>query len=405
MRISTNTLYTAGTTRMSELETSMFKVQQQMSLGKRILTPSDDPIAAAQILELNQSQSMNAQYSVNRQNAKNSLGLEENALQNVTTLLQDVKTLVINAGSGILDNTQRKYIASELSGRYDELISLANAKDGAGNYLFSGYSTSIQPYTKSPDGATYNGDQGQRMLQVGPQRQIALSDTGVALFESNRTGNGTFMTGLSDSNKGSGVISSGGVTDLGAVTGHNYEIRFSDTIPNQFDIVDTTASPEIVVAPAARTYASGQAIQFEGIQVDITGVPQNGDTFTIEPSKNLSVFSTINDLINLLNTPVTGDAGKANLTKGLSIANEGIDAALDNVLTVRASVGSRLKELDSLDLQGDDRDLQYSQSLLKLQDLDYMKAITDLSKQKMMLEAAQQAFVKTTSMSLFSYIS
>ncbi|RJF98666.1 flagellar hook-associated protein FlgL [Noviherbaspirillum saxi] len=403
MRISTNSLFNTGSARMSELQNSLNKTQLQMTAGKRLLTPSDDPVASAQMLELKQSQALNAQYAVNRDSAKASLGIVENALQSVTTLLHDVKTLAVNAGNGVLDSTQRKYIATELSGRFDELLSLANSRDGAGNYIFSGYQTTTQPYTKTTSGANYVGDQGARMLQVGPQRQIALSDNGNTVFDSNRNGNGTFVSAATTSNSGSGVISPGSIVNTAALKGHSYTITF--TTATTFDVVDNSTTPTATTLSSGNAYVSGQAIVFDGMQMDIAGTPASGDSFTVEPSENQSIFTALTDLINLLNMPATDATSKANLTNGLNTAHANIDSALDSVLTVRSSVGARLKELDSLDSQGDDRDLSYAQALSNLEDLDYTKAITDFSKQKIMLEAAQQAFVKTTGLTLFNFIS
>jgi len=113
----------------------------------------------------------------------------------------------------------------------------------------------------------------------------------------------------------------------------------------------------------------------------------------------VDVFATLNDLITLLSTP-----GTAGLATGLATAKGNIDEAMENVMTVRVSLGTRLQVLDALDYAGDDRDLQYSQTLSELQDLDYAKAITQLSQQQFTLEAAQQSFVKTSSLSLFSFL-
>ncbi|KRB93332.1 flagellar hook-associated protein FlgL [Noviherbaspirillum sp. Root189] len=403
MRISTNTMYNTGSARMSDLQSSLNKTQLQMTAGKRILSPSDDPVASAQALELKQSQSINEQYATNRSSAKSSLGMEENALQSITLLLQDVKTIAVNAGNGVLDSDQRKYFATELSGRYDELLALANSRDGAGNYIFAGYQTTTQPFTKTPTGASYSGDQGERILQVGPQRQMALSDSGSIVFESNRTGNGTFVSAATGTNAGSGVISPGSVVNSAAFTGKNYTISFTDA--TTFDIIDNSDPLAPITISPGNAFVSGQAIVFDGVQIDITGAPAAGDSFTVEPSKNESIFTALKDLINLLNQPATDSTTKANLTNGLNAAHASLDSALDSVLTVRSSVGARLKELDSLDAQGEDRDISYATALSNLEDLDYTKAITDFSKQKIMLEAAQQAFVKTTGLSLFNYIS
>jgi flagellar hook-associated protein 3 FlgL len=124
----------------------------------------------------------------------------------------------------------------------------------------------------------------------------------------------------------------------------------------------------------------------------------------VRTENHQSIFSTLNNLIDILETPTSGTFGKQNLAYGLEVANSNIDNALDNVLTVRASVGSRLKELDTLDNAGEDKGLQYAQRLSELQDLDYVKALTDLSKQQVILEAAQKSFVQTSGLSLFKFI-
>ena len=66
MRISTSTMYESGATRLSELQSSLMRTQQQISANRRILTPADDPVASARALEVTQSQSINKQFATNR---------------------------------------------------------------------------------------------------------------------------------------------------------------------------------------------------------------------------------------------------------------------------------------------------------------------------------------------------
>lgn len=299
MRISTQTIFETGGARIADLQTSLAKTQQQIASGRRVLTPADDPIAAARALELTQSQSLNTQYGVNRQYAKSALGAVESTLSSVTELLQQVKTTTIAAGNPTLTDTERGFLVTDLRERFDALLGLANTRDGMGNYLFSGFQTATPPFSKdAANVVTYDGDQGQRLLQVDATRQMASSITGQAVFQ-----------------------------------------------------------------------AGGQ-----------------------------DVFQMLNDLITMLQTPGAPSA------QDLTTHNTNLGLALDNVLTARASAGSRLQELDALDYVGDDRNLQYSQALSDLQDLDYAKAITQLSQQQFTLEAAQQSFVKTSGLSLFNFM-
>lgn len=163
----------------------------------------------------------------------------------------------------------------------------------------------------------------------------------------------------------------------------------------------TTATQELPPAPPGRVpYVSGQAISFDGLQFDIQGAPTTGDTFTVTPSANESMFTTISDLIDLLSVTPVG----ASLTNGLNRSLNHLDNALNNVLTVRASLGVRLNEVDALQAEGDNLALQFRQSLSLLQDVDYNKAISDLTMQKTALQAAQQTFAQVAGLSLFNYI-
>jgi flagellar hook-associated protein 3 FlgL len=117
-----------------------------------------------------------------------------------------------------------------------------------------------------------------------------------------------------------------------------------------------------------------------------------------------SMFKTLSDLADLLETPVTDPAGKATLATGLDTAQANLSNALDNVLKTQASVGTRMKEIDALNERGEDLNIQYKQQLSELRDVDYVEAISDLTQQRTYLEATQQAFLKVQSLSLFDYI-
>jgi len=400
MRISTETLFETATSRLSKLQSAVAKMQEQISTGRRILTPSDDPVAAARALELSQAKAANEQLAVNRQSARHNLSMQEQVLQTVTLLIQDVQSRVVSAGNGALDNEQRQYMAAELRGYLDDLLGLANTDDGNGNYLFSGYQTSTKPFSRTAAGIQYNGDQGQRMLQVGPQRQIELSDPGSTVFEGARTGNGFFAVSAAAGNTGSGVVAIGSNSGNTPLTS-NYEIRFTDA--TTYDVYDVGTVPETQIS-TGNAYVSGEQISVAGMQVEITGTPEDGDTFVLEPSRRQSLFTTLENLIGVLEQPATGASGQAALANGLAAASRDLANSLDSVLSTRASLGARLHELDSLDQQGEDRDLQYEKTLAELQELDYTKAISDLTKQSIILEAAQQSFVKTAGLSLFNFL-
>ena len=381
MRISTNSLYESNVSRIGDTQSSLAKVQQQIASGKRLLSPADDPLGAAKALDLTQSQAMNAQYTENRSSARSALSMQEGALQSVTSLLQDARAQVVAAGSGTLDDTSRKFIAGELRSRLSELTSLANSRDGVGNYLFAGFRDNAPPFNSNGNAVSYAGDNGQKMLQVGTSRQMPAGDSGDTIFMNvpasavfSSTSNGT----------GSAALSNITIKDASqAVPGHQYEV----------------ATPL-----ASGPYASPQTIEAAGLEMTVSGTPATNDTLGIKPARTQSMFKTLDKLIATLEAPVTTDVERKQFTYDLGVAGQNIDNALNNVLSVRASVGSRLQELDTLDDAGSARDLQYAEQLSDIQDVDYVKAVTELTQKQMQLQAAQQSFVKVSGLSLFNFL-
>jgi flagellar hook-associated protein 3 FlgL len=418
MRISTNTIFDSNVAAMGQQQARMLQTQQQIATGRRILSAADDPAAAARALDVAQAVAANTQYTSNRNEARNTLSLADSTLQSVTTLIQDVRTAAVNAGDGALTDSDRHTIASDLSGRLQELIGLANSTDGSGNYLFSGFQLRTKPFVDTPAGVSYFGDSGQRNIQVSASRQVASSDPGSDVFMRIMNGNGTFVTQPGTNtvtpgpNLGTGVISAGSVANPppASLPLDNYRLSFTVTpgvagAPpvTTYDVTDTTTA---AVVSTGNAYTSGQNISFAGVQFDIQGAPANGDTFTVSPSASESLFKTISDLVSLLNTPVpvAANGGTTNITNGLNRGITNLDNALNNVLTIDSSLGLRINEIDALQAQGDSLGVQYKQTLSQLQDVDYNKAISDLTLQKTSLQAAQQSFAKVSELSLFTYI-
>lgn len=426
MRISTSQIFDSGARGISRNQYDLFKLQNQLSTGRRVLTPEDDPIGAAQALVLSQSSGVNDQFLKNQEDGKGKLGLVENQVAAVGDLLQNVRERLVQAGSTTLTNQDRSYIAKELEARFSELMGIANAQDGAGNYLFSGYNGAVKPYSVTASGAQYIGDDGAQLLQVSASRQIPTSVSGTDLFERIRGGNGSFVTATSGNgasiNQGTGVIDQGSITNqslwnsaLNAGSG-DVTIGFSvsATGVTQYQLLDTSLGTAI--GPLT-DFVSGQAIPLGdtlalptvdfGASVTITGTPSAGDTFKVSPSSDQNIFTTLRNVINTLTQGVGTAASGFSTTEyvnDLAGSLQNIDQSLENVTQVRATIGSHLKEIDSLNSTGQDMSLQYQSSLSALQDLDYTKAITEMSQKQVQLQAAQLSFKQTSQLSLFSIL-
>ncbi len=438
MRVSTSMMFDAGASSINRQTADLMHLQQQVSTGRRVVTPSDDPVAAARALEVQQARDTNSQFTTNQSNAKSSLNLEESQLSNAVDLLARVKELAVQAGNSPLSANDRKAIANELRTRYDELAGIANTSDGTGQYLFSGYMGTTKPFAGSVDAIvsgtasdiTYQGDDGQRMLQVSAGRFLPISDAGSDVFMRARNGNGTFTTSYAASNTGTGIIGPGDITDPSKwnASNKNFNIVFSvDTATppvTRYDIIDTTTNTSVLtgsaVPPATptanqRVYHSGDPINLKsqgsepafdfGATVSVSGDPANGDSFGMAPSTNQSLFKTLANLIGTLEAGTsTSPAAQAKFSADVSSALTNIAQGQEGLLQVRTAVGARLSELDTLDSVTSDLDVQYQQTLSNLQDLDWAKALTDLTKQQTQLQAASQSFTMISKLSLFSYL-
>ncbi|MDP2808788.1 MAG: flagellar hook-associated protein FlgL [Rhodocyclaceae bacterium] len=426
IRVSTGMIYDAGVGTINSQTASLLHLQQQVATGRRILKPSDDPVNAARALVVTQSKDVVAQYATNHGNAMSAMGLEEAHLTGVNDLLARVKELTVQAGNGTLAASDQRSIAIELRARFDELLGVANATDGTGQYIFSGYMGDTKPFGITVDQlnaaaaneAAYQGDDGQRRLQVSPTRFLEISDSGNDVFKRVRNGNGTFATNYASANTGTGIIDAGSVTDPAkwnvAANSKNLEVRFAVSGGvTTYRIYDSTASAYLT---NATTYTSGQVISLEqtnppaasaadfGATVIVTGAPADGDAFTIKASTSQSLFKTLANLIGTLERSATGDAAQAKFAGDIGSALTNLDQADENILRVRTMIGSRLSEVDSLASVNEDLVLQYEQTLSGLQDLDYARAISDMQRKQLDLEAAQKSFMTTSKLSLFNYM-
>lgn len=313
MRISTQMMYEQNMRGITDSQSRWLGYGEQMSSGKRVNRPSDDPIAASQAVVLSQAQSQNSQFALARTFATQKVSLEENVLGQVTTAIQSAQEKIVYAGNGSLSDNDRASLATDLKGIRDQLMNLANSTDGNGRYIFAGYKTDNVPFDQA--NGDYSGGSEAISQQVDSGRNMQISHTGSEVFD-----------------------------------------KFT-----------SNAKPE-----------------------------PDGST----PETNL--FKILDKAIDALNTPTESDQTKMDaLTDSINQANRGLSNALDNVLTVRADLGTKLTELDKLDALGDDRALGQTQQMSDLVDVDWNAAISSYTMQQAALQASYKAFSDMQGMSLF----
>lgn len=183
MRVSTNLIQQQAINAILEQQNRAARTQLQLATGRRILAPSEDPAASASLLDLTKVIDTTKQYQRNADAAESRLQVEEGALDSMVDLLQRARELMVQAANGSQNAATRGSIATEVREILDTMVGLANTKDANGEYLFSGFKTDTRPITDDGAGTyTYNGDQGQRSLQIGPARHVAVGDAGENVF-------------------------------------------------------------------------------------------------------------------------------------------------------------------------------------------------------------------------------
>jgi flagellar hook-associated protein 3 FlgL len=398
MRIATSTIFDLKVQDLLNQQAALAKTQSQIATGKRVQTPADDPVAAAQLSVLADTQAQQEQFGKNSVEVSGRLQTEEQALADANTVLQRARELLLQANTASLSEADRASIATELKSRLGELMSIANRKDANGEYLFAGYAGGTQPFTRGVSGAvSYLGDSGSRSIAVDAGLSVADSDAGSRVFMGVPAGNGVFTTAASSTNTGSGVIDVGSITNRLAWVPGVFTLSF--TTGSAWQVTD---SSNAVVASG--NYISGGAIAFNGVQVSINGVPTAGDTFSIASAGTQDMFGTFDGIISALQAGAGSDASRAQLNSSLNGSLQQLDQASEQLLTVRAQVGARLAALDDADSARQTQLTNLQISAGQLVGLDYAAAVSKMSQQTVALQAAQQSFASLARLSLFNYL-
>ncbi|TCD24136.1 flagellar hook-associated protein FlgL [Pseudomonas sp. IC_126] len=402
MRISTLQAFNNGVTGIQRNYANATRTQEQISTGNRILTPADDPVASVRLLQLEQQQNVLGQYNSNLTAAKNSLTQEEVTLNSVNTVLQRVRELAVQAGNGALDPQDRKAIAAELGEREDELLSLMNTRNARGEYLFSGFQGKTQPFVRGTDGSySYQGDEGQRKLQIASSLSVPISDNGKSIFE-NVTNAGRLGAAVSDQAASTLNVSDALVSDEVAFAGiGGLEITFSAS-PNERNYSVADASGNVLSTGSLDSDGEKEnKLVVGGVTLYISGEPTAGEVITIPESESpkQGVLDTIANLRKALEDPSTGNTG---VRDAVAVALTNLDHGMVSVDAARGNIGARLNTIDTTLTDNEDVALVNKGVQAELRELDYAEALSRLSMQTVILEAAQQSYVKISGLSLFN---
>ncbi|MDO6641801.1 flagellar hook-associated protein FlgL [Shewanella sp. 5_MG-2023] len=400
MRISTAQMFQQNSYSIAKGQSETSKTLLQLATGKKINTAGDDPVAAIGIDKLNQQNNLVDQYVKNIDYAKNRLGVTESKIGSTETLIDSMRQQLQKGANGSLSQSERQMIADEMKVSLEELLSIANSKDESGNYLFSGNKTSSVPFAFDNNGdIVYSGDSGVRQSVVASGVTIGANVPGDSIFMNAPNPLGDYGVNYLSSQQGDFVVDSAKIVDQSTYVEDTYSFNFVANGSN-VDLQIEDANGNIVKTVA--NFDPSVPVKFNGIEVEISGTPAAGDSFTMEPQSTVSILDELNSAIALLESPdgANSPQGKSKLAQLLN----NIDSGQNQVSTARSIAGNSLKGLESLATNHAEEKIVNGSALSMLEDLDYAAAITEFEKQQLALNAVSSVFAKVGSISLFDYI-
>lgn len=401
MRITTNMIYDRNLATMSKVSERQNTAYNQLMTGDKFTRAGEDPSGMSQKMALTKEIDLFKQYSVNGSLLENSLGHEDTVLTSINNAMLSAQTLIQKANSSAMGTEERSAIASELEGLQKQMFDLMNSKNSQGEFIFGGNQSKTQPFVKDASGNyVFQGDTGQRSIQISPTVKIPANDSGFDLFE---------MVATRRTASAASANIKVGVGDQGNFESfyrNNYD---SSLASNQFTVNTLVGPPDTYeirdaggVLMQSGDYSAGNKIAFNGLELTLDlpagSAPQN---FVLDAPKNDSVLNGMSDFISALRDPnISAD----NFQLAVADATTHMNNARTKIDRGQGDVGSRLNSLEQVMGSNDGLSTLNQQARAKVSEADMYEVIAALSKEDAAMSASQLAFSKISKLTLFDYI-
>lgn len=408
MRITTNQLYDQNIRAIMDNQAGLAETQQALSTGKKINKPSDDPVGAAKVLRMTEELDALTQFQRNNDLLTGSLSQQETILRNITDTVNRARVLTLQAGDGLLSDSDKKALAAEIGQIKDEVFDLMNSQNAEGDYYFSGYQSEIQPFIfnsgSSGNAYTFQGDGGTNEVQLSSSVRLRSSVSGQSVFEDVPARRNFSVTATSGITVEDALVAGQGDFDTfyrnnyDAVTPANNNFRLTITAPNTIQVsnVGTGAVLDTV------SFTSGEPFSYAGIDFTLSGTTGDTADFQLDAPEKKNLATTLHDLQQAL---MSNDIGDADYREALSDALVGIDNGLEKISFEVSSLGGRMNVAESVYETNLDLEVVIKESRSAIQDVDYAEASAEFAKQEAALTAALSTFPQISNLSLFNYIS
>ena len=190
IRIATSTVYQSSNQSIMADQAQVMNTTAQLSSGKQINSPADNPVGAAIASSLQSDISQLGQYKSNQSQASSLLNMSSSALTQMLNVLQSIRTTMVQAGNSTNTPAQYTAMAAQVQQNLNELVALGNSGDGQGGYLFGGSVNNTPPFSQSGNAVSYHGDSINQQLQVSVANTVQSKYSGQSVFLNIPTGSG-----------------------------------------------------------------------------------------------------------------------------------------------------------------------------------------------------------------------
>jgi flagellar hook-associated protein 3 FlgL len=189
MRVGTFQSFQSQVSRMGSLQSTLAQLEAQIASGKRILDPSDDPLGSSRVADLQRSIDNNQQFIRNMDAITTQLSFADSAVDAMSNQMVRAKELAVQAANGTLTDADRKVISTELGQIIDQMLSLSNSRDAAGNYLFSGASVGTTPFARDATGAiVWQGSGEAPKVPISADVAVSTGANGLSMLSIETSG-------------------------------------------------------------------------------------------------------------------------------------------------------------------------------------------------------------------------
>ena len=417
MRISTSEFLLGSVNNLLTQQANVNQLNREIATGETMLSAASDPGGAAQVIGLANQVGTLSYDQANGQYATETMQSGVSTLNQVTTLLVQLRQTAEAAANGTVTQSGRQADISNAQTLLQQLVQLANTQGTNGGYLFSGSKADIPAFVTLPSGqVVFNGDASTNSVEIAPSLSVSSTISGQNIFMNVPAGTGGVAVSAGASNAGTAFALNQGITSLSQVTsaafaGTQYDISFkaagsalSYQVTSGHGIPGSASYTATSGVVASGSYAAGANIIFGGMEVQVSGTPAVGDSFAVQPGATTSLFQTVQNLVSALGLPQDNAAQIALAQQALQNVLANIGNAQTSVLSAQATLGTGLAEIQSVQTQTGAERASASTAMSDLQSASLPQVLANYSEGVTALQAAQLAFAKVQNLTLFQYL-